>query len=94
MGRDIEAIFHEVCGLAPEARSEYYVGHGIRDEVRSEVESLLAHDGVTDSGLIDRVASHVGVWMRNKGSEASFGPFRLQRLLGGGGPFPFGLKRW
>ena len=71
--------------LAPEARDAYFVRHRIPAGLRLEVESLLQHDGPTESQLIRRIAADAEVRFRQQEGDGSFGPFRLQRLLGSGG---------
>jgi len=85
MSGDVKTIFHEVCGLTPAERKEYYLRHGTSDDARAEVESLLAHDGAWDTSFINRVVPRVEAWIRNTQAGTSLGPFQLQRLLGGGG---------
>jgi serine/threonine protein kinase len=81
-------LFHELADRTPAEREAYYAGHGTLQEVREEVESLLAFDGTGGDPVEERVAAAVGDLF---GEEPALpaggrcGPYRLVRLLGHGG---------
>lgn len=82
----LEDLFHAVADLAPEARAAYLDRHCPDPDLRREVESLLAADGVGGT----RVGSVIGqgIQQATLGSiEAGqlIGPYRVVRAIGEGG---------
>lgn len=77
-------LFGELAGLSPEQRQRYYSAHGTAEELRREVESLLAYDGGPSMDGI--VETAVGLAFRETASDGDWcGPFRLLRQIGRGG---------
>jgi hypothetical protein len=53
----VEELFHEVADLSPSARAKYFAEHEVDDEIRREVETLLAFEsGARSGGVVLRWA--------------------------------------
>lgn len=78
--------FEALCDLAPQAQALALARLSVSNEVRAEIEQLLACDGVAD---LDEFASRIGLLARAMdGSERVglvIGAYRLIRPLGEGG---------
>ncbi|HLK51473.1 MAG TPA: protein kinase [Bryobacteraceae bacterium] len=83
----VNRFFHEIADLGPAEREKFFADHYVRPEIRSEIESLLAHD--VDSGhlLTASVAAGADHVLQSARLDAPrwCGPYRLIRLLGSGG---------
>jgi serine/threonine protein kinase/Tfp pilus assembly protein PilF len=94
----IEALFHQALGYAPEARAAYLKETCAGDEeLRREVEALLAYGNTADD-FIERPALEIAARLINDESlaetattniqlptPAQIGPYKLQTPLGKGG---------
>jgi tRNA A-37 threonylcarbamoyl transferase component Bud32/tetratricopeptide (TPR) repeat protein len=80
----ISTLFGEVSDLPYRERERYYDLHGVPDDLRDEVESLLSYDIGRPIG--DVVQTAVGVAFQEPVSDGdSCGPFQLLRQIGRGG---------
>jgi serine/threonine-protein kinase len=85
MNHDVKNLFHELAGLTPAQREQYYVQQAVPPTLQSEVESLLAHDRSSGTDLIGRVAAQAQTWLREYTTGQACGPYRLVTRLGSGG---------
>ena len=86
MNARIEELFHEVVDLPPTDRARYFAEHEVDEEIRQEVEALLAFDSGANSFLERNVriaASRALPQLEGKGWRA--GPYRLTDVIGRGG---------
>jgi tRNA A-37 threonylcarbamoyl transferase component Bud32/tetratricopeptide (TPR) repeat protein len=86
MNRRVQEVFHEVVDLSPEARRKYFEEHGVEEEIRKEVEGLLAFDSGASAFLlrdIGSAAERAMAQLQAKGWRC--GPYRLLELIGRGG---------
>jgi Tol biopolymer transport system component/tRNA A-37 threonylcarbamoyl transferase component Bud32 len=89
--RQVERIYHAALECEPGGRSAFLATacHG-DEELRSEVQSLLAQDGSRE-GLLDRPAWEGAASLLDAASTsrlapgAELGPYRIEMLLGTGG---------
>jgi tetratricopeptide (TPR) repeat protein/predicted Ser/Thr protein kinase len=82
----LEDLFHELAGLSPAAREQYFTRHGVDQQTRREVEELLAFDP-SASGLLQRdieLAAQRALGHLEKAGQRC-GPYRLVRMIGRGG---------
>src|SRR5262252_7886584 len=86
MNARVEELFHEVADLSPADRAQYFGEHQVNQEIRQEVEALLAFDSGASSFLerdVSIAASRALPQLEGKGWRA--GPYRLLNLIGRGG---------
>lgn len=85
---EVERIFHEIADLNPGQRAEYFEKYEMAEDVRREVEELLAADVSTDHSLAELVGGQIGATL-NQGRETEVGdrcgPYRLLKEIGRGG---------
>ena len=87
MDREAESLFHEIADLAPADREALYRERNIPQELRGDVERLLAFDRDEDHLLTGSVAASAQSVL-DAGTHAEgqrCGPYRLMRLIGSGG---------
>ncbi|MEM7583603.1 MAG: serine/threonine-protein kinase [Acidobacteriota bacterium] len=82
--RRIEALFHEVSERSPEERAPYLLAACDDDEVRHEVEALLAASDGADQQLDQAVAGALELAAHEPPPEW-IGPYRVLKPLGDGG---------
>ncbi len=86
MNARVEELFHEVVDLSPADRARYFGEHQVDDEMRHEVEALLAFDSGARSFLerdVSIAARRALPQIEGKGWRA--GPYRLLDVIGRGG---------
>jgi len=86
MNARVEELFHDVVDLSPADRVRYFGEHQVDEEIRQEVEALLAFDSVANSFLdlnVRIAASRALPQLEGKGWRA--GPYRLLEVIGRGG---------
>src|SRR5579871_3340592 len=86
MNARVEELFHDVVDLSPADRVRYFGEHQVEDEIRQEVEALLAFDSGANSFLdlnVRIAASRALPQLEGKGWRA--GPYRLLEVIGRGG---------
>ena len=86
MNARVEELFHEVADLSPADRVRYFGEHQVKEEIRQEVEALLAFDPGARSFLerdVRIAASRALPQLEGKGWRA--GPYRLLDVIGRGG---------
>jgi serine/threonine protein kinase/tetratricopeptide (TPR) repeat protein len=86
MNARVEELFHEVVDLSPADRARYFGEHQVDEEIRHEVEALLAFDPGAGSFLerdVSIAASRALPHLEGKGWRA--GPYRLLDVIGRGG---------
>src|SRR5579863_9003564 len=82
----VAELFHEVADLSPADRVRYFGEHQVDEEIRQEVEALLAFDSGANSFLdlnVRIAASRALPQLEGKGWRA--GPYRLLEVIGRGG---------
>ena len=52
MNARVEALFHELAELLPEARTQYFAERDMGEETHREVEKLLAFDSGASASLL------------------------------------------
>lgn len=85
---EVERIFHEIADLETRCRLEYFQLHAITDEIRFQVNSLLACDLTSAESLSQLVRGQIGTSLSDvhKSSPGDLcGPYRLLKLIGRGG---------
>src|ERR1022692_775313 len=87
MTQDAERIFLEAVELPPARRPIFLLEHCSTDELRREVESLLAGDDIAESFLESAVVEAAGSLQQLTDGPVSpdIGPWRITRVLGRGG---------
>jgi hypothetical protein len=87
MTHDAEHLFLEAVELPPARRRTFLLEHCATDELRREVESLLAGDDTAESFLEAAVVEAAGSLQQATDQPASsdIGPWRITRELGRGG---------
>src|SRR5262245_57282962 len=65
MDPDVFAIFDEVADRSAAEREQYYASHRVTGELRSEVESLLCCDGISDDFLRHSGSANADVRFEN-----------------------------
>jgi serine/threonine-protein kinase len=86
MNARLEELFNEIADLSPEARAQYFAEHDVDEDIRREVEGLLAFDSGASSFLLRDIsiaASRALPQLEAKGWRC--GPYRLLDLIGRGG---------
>ncbi len=84
MKAEISDLFSQLSDAEPTTRERYYQEHDVPEDVRREVESLLAFDG--GRPIRNLVEAAVGIAFQEPVSGGDMcGPFRLLRVLGRGG---------
>src|SRR5437879_2228414 len=87
MNARVEDLFHEVAALSPDARTRYFAEHEVDEDIRQEVEALLAFDSGASSFLLRDVSMAASrslpPQLEPKGWRC--GPYRLLDLIGRGG---------
>src|ERR1051326_2725970 len=84
MKPEVATLFGELSGVPPYERERYYAAHSISEDVRREVESLIAFD--SGAPLENIVHKAVGLAFQEPVSGGDYcGPFQLLRLIGRGG---------
>src|SRR5579871_3039580 len=86
MNARVEELFHDVVDLSPADRVRYFGEHQVDEEIRQEVEALLACDSGANSFLdlnVRIAASRALPQLEGKGWRA--GPYRLLDVIGRGG---------
>src|SRR5579864_2945129 len=86
MNARVEELFHDVVDLSPADRVRYFGEHQVDEEIRQEVEALLAFDSGANSFLdlnVRVAASRALPQLEGKGWRA--GPYRLLDVIGRGG---------
>src|SRR5579864_5323155 len=82
----VEELFHEVADLSPSARAKYFAEHEVDDEIRREVEALLAFDsGATEFLQRDVSLAATLALPRLEPKDWRCGPYRLVHMIGRGG---------
>lgn len=82
----LEELFHELADLSPESRAHYFRESGMDENVRKDVELLLALDQGASTVLEGHVAGVAGQALgRLKRENTLCGPYRLTTLVGRGG---------
>ena len=82
----VAELFHEVADLSPADRTRYFGEHQVDEEIRQEIEALLAFDSGVNSFLelnVRIAASRALPQLEGKGWRA--GPYRLLDVIGRGG---------
>ncbi|MGC2661903.1 MAG: hypothetical protein WA324_28420, partial [Bryobacteraceae bacterium] len=85
---EVEALFFVLADLPPDERKRYLTEHRISEQLRTDVESLLAFgspDGNELDELVGHAMQHAVSLTESQTSQQSCGPYRLIRLLGRGG---------
>jgi len=86
MKAHVEELFHEVADLSPSEREKYFTEHGVEDEIRCEVEALLAFDaGATEFLENDVSAAAMQALPQLEPRHRRCGPYRLLHMIGRGG---------
>lgn len=87
MTQDAERIFLEAVELPPARRPIFLLEHCSTDELRREVESLLAGEDIAESFLESAVVEAAGSLQQLTDGPVSpdIGPWRITRVLGRGG---------
>ena len=88
LNKEVGLLFDTVVDLPPAAREAYYRQHGVSEQLRTEVESLLSFDRDSEAvlaGVVAAGASHAASIFQSVLWSARCGPFELKRLLGQGG---------
>jgi serine/threonine protein kinase len=83
---EVEKLFHEMAELSPAERMQYFCDHHVGEEIRQEVEALLAFDSGASAFLqrdISIAASRALPQVEPKGWRC--GPYRLLDVVGRGG---------
>ncbi len=86
MNARVEELFHDMVDLSPADRVRYFGEHQVDEEIRQEVEALLAFDSGANSFLdlnVRIAASRALPQLEGKGWRA--GPYRLLEVIGRGG---------
>lgn len=86
MNARVEELFHEVVDLSPADRARYFGERQVDEEIRREVEALLAFESDANSVLEHNVriaASRALPQIEGRGWRA--GPYRLLEVIGRGG---------
>ena len=79
MNGRVEELFHQVADLSLEARVRYFDEHAVNDEIRREVEALLAFDAGASAFLEQDVGYAAGRALAQLESvDARRGPYELQ----------------
>src|SRR5262245_12075632 len=79
-------LFAEVADLSPAGRARYFEDHAVNDDMRKEVEGLLAFDRRGTASL-ERAFGHAtaATLTEIERKNSRCGPYRLGNLLGQGG---------
>ncbi len=90
MKAQVAVLFHELADLTGEERARYFDQHPVNQEIRREIDALLAYDERTSSYLRDVVQEAVNASFTAPDPPSAPGalncePYRLQRLIGRGG---------
>jgi tetratricopeptide (TPR) repeat protein len=87
MTQDAERLFLEAVELPPERRRIFLLENCSTEELRSEVESLLAGDGMAESFLESAVVEAAGSLQQatDQPPDPDIGPWRITSVLGRGG---------
>src|SRR5215472_3918418 len=86
--RQIERVYHEALARAPELRSEYIARACLDDdELRKEIESLLAQDVSSPDHVFNRSAAGGVPTVKISRLEGGdrIGPYEIESQLGAGG---------
>jgi tetratricopeptide (TPR) repeat protein/predicted Ser/Thr protein kinase len=86
MNARLEKVFHRVADLPATERAQYFAAHGIDEDTRREVESLLAFDRGASKFLVHDIsvaASRALPQLEAKGGRC--GPYQLLDVIGRGG---------
>ena len=93
MNEQVAALFHDLADLAPGAREERLATISLDPDLRRELEELLAFDGGSHSGALERdigvvagraLAAHCEV-PSDLAPDKFCGPFKLVKQIGRGG---------
>jgi tetratricopeptide (TPR) repeat protein/predicted Ser/Thr protein kinase len=82
----VEELFHELADFSPEARNRYFTEHEVDEEIRKEVEALVAADSGASQFLqhdISIAANRALPQLEANGYRC--GPYRLLDVIGRGG---------
>lgn len=88
MHEDVRVLFHELAGMKPAARDDYYFRYAVATTVRDEIESLLSYDETRGSSLTGMVGAAAEQYLLSTApvsQDGRCGSFRLIRPLGNGG---------
>lgn len=86
MNSRVEELFHKLADLSAAARTNYFADQSVDEEMRHEVEALLAFDSSASSILLHDIgvaASRALPQLESMGWRC--GPYKLTELLGRGG---------
>jgi tetratricopeptide (TPR) repeat protein/predicted Ser/Thr protein kinase len=82
----VEQLFHEVADLSTSERAKYFTEHAVDDDVRREVETLLAFDaGATEFLETDISAAAKRALPQFEPKHWRCGPYLLLHMIGRGG---------
>ena len=71
----VNEIFHEIADLSSEDRERYFARHGVEDDIRKEIEALVAFDSDTNASLVRDIAQLAGEAMASFEERAArYGP--------------------
>ena len=85
MNPEIEQVFLAVADMDRDARLAYYDSHGLRDDIRREVDSLLTFDRDAAQFLAQGLLSSMHRKLHEDDVAARYGPYRIVKPLGSGG---------
>ena len=85
MNAQVQQLFHALADLPPEARARYLDEHPMDDQVRQEVEALLAFDSDQNRSLTNAVSLVASSCLADFDSARRCGPYRLRHIIGRGG---------
>src|SRR5262245_35829651 len=82
----VEQMFHEVADLTASERAKYFMDHAVDDEIRREVETLLAFDAGAAEFLENDISFAAKMALPQvEPKNWQCGPYRLLHMIGRGG---------